>query len=211
MKKADYEYYLGVVGEDFVGKEKKRFLNREAYDATVIKCVENKATCIGKADIPLLMDYPVERHIGESKIGESCVNGVIFRKKGFDFLESPEDWTVIEPDVTILPSAILYRCDGHYFVERGLLDRRNGTYFKELRQLAQGEYKHLKFEEPVGLFAPEEGDFILYHTYSGGLTLDKIGRLSKEVQRKTIKLVAKAMKELHRNHIIYQQTIPTNM
>ena len=212
MEKEDYEYCLDAVGEGFTAKEKEKFLNREAVDKIVVfKKGKYEGECRGRADVPLPIDYPIERHIQWTKIIESYEKGVIFYKNRFEFLESPENWELIEPDVSIMPSTILYKCGNCYFMGRGLIDLRDGKFFKELQELAQREFKHLKFEEPLGLFAPDEGELVLYHTYSGGLTLNKIERLSKEMIQKTIKVLAKAMKELYRNHIIYIQTIPTNM
>jgi hypothetical protein len=204
MEEADYEYLVKTVGKDFNVKKKRTFLNRGAHESMPEKV---ESGFVLQTQRPLPLDFPPERH-AQPKISETLEEGVILYKPGFEFLESPEDWTVIEGDVTLDPTAILYSCEGTLFVGRGLLDEK---YFKELRNIAQRKFNNLRFEEPVGLFSPEEGDPVLYHTYSGGLTLDKIGRLSASAKQKTIKLLAKAMRELHRNRIVYQQTIPTNI
>jgi len=212
MGEGDDAYFSKVVGDDSLRKARKEFSPRSAVDGIVViedgRC---KGSGRGEADIPLPIDYPIERHLQETSIAESCQEGTILYNEGFDFLQSPEDWALIEPDVTISPSAIVYDCDGSHFVERGLPDLRDGDYFKELRELAQRQFEFLRFEEPIGLFVPAEGDLLLYHTYSGGLTLDKTGRLSEKARREVIKLLAKTMKELYDNDIIYQQTVPTNM
>lgn len=207
------ENYQKAVGKEFNGEKVENFLGR----ATRGYLPENYFK-------PLPLGSSVDKYLGDIPCKEFYRHGLLYYKKGYEFLLNPGGWKVLKIDIS-LPKAILFAVDKHLFIERHYSEGRvfgsygendsffkPGNHFKDLSKLSKRDFENAKFEEVIGLFIDKESDeHSLYHTYSGGITLEKITeKTSRGIRRELEKLLAKGMYELNEKGIFYSECVPTN-
>lgn len=195
--------YQRIIGKEFIGIE-TNFLRR--YEWPSRSSFQKPFSVFGNID-----DY------FKAEIKEQMTDGFLFFKRGYDFLQASDYWTVIKADVSISPSAMLYSYNGNFFVERGYMSGNivddDGILFRKLHGISQTLFQKIVFENIIGLFLDKNNDFeyLLYHTYSDGMTLDKITRKTPKPVKKYIRnLIVNAFKELNDNGINYTECQPTN-
>jgi hypothetical protein len=217
MKKFDlYDYsvnnYQRVVGEGFLGTRLRDFLWYEPHVNP-------------NAGMPLPIGHLVEEHLTVHSYIERSTKGLLYYRPGYDFLCDPASWILVRTDNSVLPSAATFLCDRHFFIQReyctnNLIDSeespicspKSDLHFYNVQKLSQKGFKAAKFEDVIGVFIQEESDEnLLFHSYSGGFTLDRLTRAPPPIREEVQKILGQAMGELHKVRIRYNDPTPINM
>lgn len=188
---------------------------QKIFDRIEVSYLKRRAYLNQKKPFPIFGN--ADKHF-TARVKEKGTEGFLFFKKGYEWLQRPENWTIIKPDVSVSPSAILNFYGGKFFFQRDyLLDNiieNNSLRFENLWQLTKIKFKHVKFEEIIGLFTDKNDTFesLLFHTYSGGIPLDKITQKTPKIIRDYLhNLVIDAFSELNNKGFEYTECQPTNI
>ena len=204
---SNFSKYLQIIGKEFV-KTKTAFLRRYGHIALDSPMVKGTS-------FPIFGDIDM---YFKAKVKKEMTEGVLFYKNGYEFLKTPEKWAVIKVDVSISPTAILYFYNGRFFSERGYMQgnitHNDGRRFKKLHRMIYKKFDKIKFEDIMGLFVDKNNNFeyLLYHTYSDGMPLDRITKKTPKAIKNYLKcLIMNAFRELNDNGINYTECQPTNI
>jgi len=177
-------------------------------------------------------------------MGKTFKDGsTIYHKKEYSYLAHPSNWKRIKTDWLANPRAKLYAVNDHQFIEREISLEVIKEDLRKLCKLSDGQFNQIRFEEVIGVGQATKGDpdyilgsdkdkyYRLYHSYSGGIALDRftlrkpVNSLEnimrerplyeinppapKAISSEIEHILVKGLGELHEKGVFYQDPLPT--
>lgn len=207
--------YREVIRKDFCGEKVKNFPIREVFR-------DEKSPDRKGEHFPMFGSF--KEFFGTPYVEKKLRDGLLFYKKGFEFLKHSEAWAVIKADSSTNPPSVLYSYNGILFSERTYPNdffadnapyRAAGEHFQKLCEFSKNQFRNTRFENVIGIFINDCSDptpHRIYSSYSCGIGLDEITLETLPLIRVEMeKTLAGALKELAMGKISYSDPIPTNI
>jgi hypothetical protein len=185
---------------------------------------------------PELVEY--QRILGKEFRRKELRDGTLFYKEGYDFLD--EGTSIGKGDIITPSSPETSRLLQYREIKTGVQNKKEGKliydyvarrviyaeqqinnefsisgYCAKLLNLCKQNFEDVKFEDIIGIRVPSKEAKSLdsfYHTYTNGLNFWGLtSKIPEQLKEELEDIVAKGMKELHKNKIEYFHPLPMNM